>query len=165
MKHDIIKALKADYKIFIPAILLPLFVGGLSALLTGDNMNIYEELKTPAFSPPAIIFPIVWTALYILMGISSGIIWLNREKNTIAATKGLFIYIISLAFNFLWSIVFFNMRKFLAAFVILLMLLYLILNTIQFYSKVSKKAAYLQIPYLLWVTFAGYLNIAIWFLN
>ncbi len=165
MKHDIMQIIKSNYKVFIPAILIPLFVGALSSLLTGKNMNIYEELKTPALSPPAIVFPIVWTVLYILMGISSAIIWIKRDKNPTAAYKGLCTYALSLLFNFLWSIVFFNMRRFLLAFIVLLILLYLILNTIQLYKKVSKTAAYLQIPYFIWVTFAGYLNIGIWFLN
>lgn len=165
MKTSIKQHLKNNYKTYIIAILIPLAVGGLSAFFTRGNMDIYERIKMPALSPPSFLFPIVWTILYILMGISSAIIWINREKDKSTAYKGLFTYFLSLIANFVWSLVFFNMMRFLLAFVILLILLYLILNTIHLYKEISKLAAYLQIPYFLWVLFAGYLNIGIWFLN
>ena len=152
-------------KSYVIAIIIPLIIGGLSALFTMGNMNIYEELNTPALSPPSILFPIVWTVLYILMGISSGIIY-NTETASIPQRKSsLYTYALSLIFNFFWSIIFFNMRAFLFAFIWLLALLFLIVRTIMKYYKINKTAALLQIPYLLWVTFAGYLNLAIWILN
>jgi len=156
---------KYAVKVFIIAILIPLAIGGASALLTMGNMDIYEELQTPPLSPPSILFPIVWTVLYILMGISSAIVWLNRENDPAAAESGLSYYIISLSFNFAWSIFFFNFRWFLFSFLWLLVLLYLIIRTVLCYRKVSPAAAYLQIPYILWVSFAGYLNLGIWILN
>lgn len=156
---------KKTVKIYIIAILIPLAVGALSAFLTMNNMNIYEELNTPPLSPPSILFPIVWTALYILMGISSGMVYINRERDSSAYESGICYYAVSLAFNFAWSIVFFNFRWFLFAFIWLLVLLYLIIRTIISYKKVSPLAAYLQIPYAIWVAFAGYLNLGIWFLN
>ena len=150
---------------YIIGIAIPLAVGTLSALLTRESMNIYGQIATPPLSPPAILFPIVWTALYILMGISSVLVFENREKNLQAAESGLKVYLLSLVFNFLWSIIFFNRRSFCLAVIVLLILLALIIATILKYRKVSLLAAILQIPYALWVAFAGYLNIAICILN
>ncbi len=99
------------------------------------------------------------------MGISSGLIFKNREKDIENTGLGLAYYAISLAFNFVWSIIFFNFRQFLFAFIWLIVLLYLIIRTVMSYKKVSPIAAYLQIPYAVWVAFAGYLNIAIYLLN
>lgn len=151
--------------IFIISILIPLAVGGLAAYLTRNSMDIYSEINTPTLSPPAILFPIVWSILYVLMGISSAIVIINRQKNLECADIGIAYYAISLAFNFVWSLIFFNFRSYLFAFLWLLALLYLIIRTILCYKEVNKTAAYLQIPYALWVTFAGYLNFMIYWLN
>ncbi len=164
------KKTKEYLKIFIIAILLPLVVGGVSALFTMGNMDIYKELKQPPLAPPAWLFPVAWTILYVLMGVSSGLYWLVRPVGEGAIRskmweQGLSFYLASLAFNFAWSILFFNLRWFLFAFVWLLVLLFLIVGTILAYRKFSKVAAYLQIPYALWVAFAGYLNFGIWWLN
>ncbi len=156
---------KGRIKTYVIAIAIPLGVGILSSLLTMGNMTVYSELETPPLSPPSLLFPIVWTLLYALMGVSSAIIWENRAAMPRKADEGLLYYSMSLVFNFLWSIIFFNLRQFLVSFVWLLALLYLIIKTIQSYRKVSPSAAYLQIPYALWVAFAGYLNFGIWFLN
>ena len=157
--------LKTRIKTYVVAIALPLAVGILSALLTMDNMQIYSEIQTPPLSPPSILFPIVWTILYVLMGVSSGNVWLNRRVDLRHVQSGLGYYAVSLFFNFCWSIIFFNMRQFLFAFVWLLALLYFIIRTILDYHKVSPVAAYLQIPYAVWVAFAGYLNFGIWILK
>lgn len=154
-----------NIKLFAIAITIPLAVGGLSAFLTRGNMQLYSEVNTPPLSPPSILFPIVWTLLYILMGVSSGIVWANRKKDIKAAEAGISAYAVSLAFNFVWSLIFFNFRAFGFAFWWLIVLLLLILLTIYYYRKVSPVAAYLQIPYAVWVTFAGYLNAGIWWLN
>ena len=150
---------------FAAAIAIPLAVGGLSAFLTRNSMNIYEEIKTPPLSPPSLLFPIVWTVLYILMGISSGILWGKREKNRNAAENALLIYGASLVFNFIWSLIFFNFRMYLFSFIWLAVLLALIILTIIKYRRLSPPAAYLQLPYALWVAFAGYLNFGIYILN
>ena len=147
---------------YIVNIIIPLAVGGLSALVTMNNMNIYSQINTPPLSPPSILFPIVWSILFTLMGVSSGLIF---NSNSAQKNDALFVYALSLIVNFTWSIIFFNLRKFLIAFVILLALLALILATIVKYFRINKVSAYLQIPYLIWVAFAGYLNIAIYFLN
>jgi len=150
--------------VYILSILIALGVGGLSALLAMGNMQIYEQVKTPPLSPPSLLFPIVWTALYILMGISAARIYLasapDRKKR-----MALTVYGVSLLFNFAWSIFFFNMRAFLFAFFWILVLLFLVLKTVVAYHDIDRPAAYLQIPYALWVSFATYLNFGIYFLN
>lgn len=159
------KKIKGNILPFALAILLPLSVGTLAALLTRGSMDIYDSINTPPLSPPGILFPIVWTVLYILMGISSALVFINRERDMESARAGLSAYLSSLVFNFLWSIIFFNIRSFLAALVTLAVLLYFIVRTVIYYRRVSLLAAALQIPYILWVAFAGYLNGAILFLN
>ncbi|MBR6509768.1 MAG: tryptophan-rich sensory protein [Clostridia bacterium] len=154
--------MRKEIKSYIVAILLPLAVGGVSALLTMGSMDIYETINTPSFAPPGIVFPIVWTILYILMGISSGIIYNSKSKDK---DNALFIYIIQLMVNFVWSIIFFNLRAFLLAFLLIIVLWVLIVLMISRFYKIDKTAAYLQIPYLLWVTFAGILTLVIYLLN
>lgn len=152
-------------KPFIISILIPLAVGGVSALLTRNNMDLYSTINTPPLAPPALLFPIVWTVLYILMGISSALIYTDRRATESDKKSALYTYALSLFFNFFWSIIFFNFRAFFFAFIWLLALIFLIIRTIMKYYKINKTAAYLQIPYLLWVTFAGYLNFAVYILN
>ena len=159
------ESVKRKIQIYGIAIAIPLAVGIAAALLTRGNMQIYREVNTPPLSPPSILFPIVWTILYILMGVSSGMIWQSRANDIKTADRGICFYAVSLAFNFAWSILFFNLRWFLPAFFWLLILWGLIIATILSYRKVSAVAAYLQIPYAIWVAFAGYLNIGIWYLN
>ena len=156
--------MKSKTKTYVWSILVTLAVGGLSALLTRGGMDFYSEIQKPPLAPPSIVFPIVWTILFVLMGISAAIIY-NSEAPETQKSSALLTYAVSLAFNFFWSIIFFNFRWFLFAFFWLLALLFLIARTIVKYYKISPIAAYLQIPYLLWVAFAGYLNFAIWYLN
>ena len=156
--------MKKNIKVYIMSVLIPLAVGGLSAFATKGNMDIYKELATPPLSPPGWLFPVAWSVLYVLMGISSARVYLAcSDKKT--RDHGLLSYGISLFMNFMWSIIFFNMRSFLFAFVWLVGLLFFIGRTIWYYSKADKLAARLQIPYGLWVCFAGYLNLGIWLLN
>ena len=156
--------MKDKVKSYLFFILSALAVGGLSAFFTRNNMQIYDEVLTPPLSPPSIIFPIVWTILFVLMGISAGMIY-NSNAAQKQKSNALFTYALSLVVNFFWSLIFFNLRAFLFAFLWLLLLLYLIIKTILQYYKINKVAAYLQIPYCLWVTFAGYLTAGIWWLN
>ncbi len=153
------------YKPYIISSAIALAVGGLSALLTKDNMNIYEDIVAPPLAPPAFLFPIVWSILYVLMGISSALVYVNRGLNPEKAKNALTFYAISLFFNFFWSILFFNFRTFLASFIWLLILWILILICIIKFYPFSKTASYLLIPYFLWVLFALYLNLAIYVLN
>ncbi len=156
--------LKIKWKELIICIIIPLAVGGLSAVISGNAMAEFGNLKQPPLSPPAVLFPIVWTVLYILMGIASYLV-LTSESDKKLKQVSLTIYGIQLAFNFLWSIIFFNFEQYLFAFIWLVALWILILTCIILFSKSSKAAAYLMIPYLLWVSFAGYLNFAIYLLN
>lgn len=156
---------KSAIKTYAVAVAIPLAVGLLSALLTMKNMDLYSRVKTPPLSPPSILFPIVWTLLYILMGVSSGRVWQRRSIDPKSADAGISFYAVSLLFNFVWSILFFNFQLYLFSFFWLLILWGLIIGTILSYWKVDRAAAYLQIPYAVWVAFAGYLNIGIWFLN
>lgn len=153
-------------KVYIMSIAIALAVGGLSALLTKDSMDIYGSIVKPPLSPPAIVFPIVWTILFILMGISSAIIYLKgKANNNVNIADAMFLYILNLIVNFSWSIIFFNFRMFLLSFICIIILWLIIIAMKVAFGKVSKLSAYLQIPYLLWVTFAGYLNLAIYLLN
>ena len=151
---------------YVISILIALGVGGLSALLTRDSMNIYRELVTPPLSPPSILFPLVWTVLFVLMGVSAALIYNTpAQGDSDQKTQALFTYALSLFVNFCWSLFFFNGQAFLFSFVWLIFLWVLILKTILEYKKINPSAAYLQIPYLAWVTFAGYLNLGIYLLN
>ena len=152
-------------KPYVISILIALAVGGASALLTMGNMEIYSEIKVPPLSPPSILFPIVWTVLYILMGISAAMIYTDKNSKKKEKKEALVPYASSLIVNFAWSIIFFNFRAFFVAFIWLLLLLYLIIKTVIEYKKINPLSAYLQIPYAIWVSFAGYLNLGIWLLN
>ncbi len=151
-------------KSYVIGILIPVSVGLLSAYLTRDSMDIYQSITRPSLSPPALLFPIVWTVLYILMGIGSTLVY-NSDTNAKDKSQALLLYGLQLAVNFFWSILFFNQRAFLTSFIWLLLLWSLILAMILSFRKVNKTAAWLQLPYLLWVTFAGYLNLMIYLLN
>lgn len=157
--------MKQNFKSYIVAILIPLAIGGLSALITNGGMNFYETIIRPPLSPPSIVFPIVWTILFILMGISSAIIYNTKTASPPQKRSAFYTYALSLFFNFFWSIFFFNLNWFFFSFLWLTVLFFLILRTIMKYYKINPIAAFLQIPYLIWVTFAGYLNFAIWWLN
>ncbi len=153
------------WKPYLISLVISLGVGGLSALLTKNNMDLYETIQTPPLSPPSILFPIVWTFLFILMGISAAMIYQHFRKDPSGVFIALTIYAVSLFFNFWWSIIFFNGRMFLFSFIWIILLWFSILLTILHYKRYDKTAAYLQIPYLLWVAFAAYLNIGIYILN
>lgn len=153
--------MKKSWKTLILCIALPLAVGGLSALLTMNGMKTFEALNKPALAPPAWLFPVAWTVLYILMGIASYLVVTSGKPNKAA----LGFYGAQLVFNFFWSIIFFNWGQYLFAFVWLVVLWVLILITTFLFHSISEPAGYLLIPYLLWVAFAGYLNFAIYQLN
>lgn len=139
-------------------------VGILSGFLGMTNSMNYMQLKKPSFSPPSWIFPIVWTILYLLMGIAAYKVWIKGkqgEKNT----KALVLYILQLILNFFWSIIFFRFNLYgVAFFELLLLIIIVIMTTFEFY-KTDKIAAYLMIPYILWLSFAGVLNYTVWMLN
>lgn len=156
--------MKIKLKQLIICIVIPLAVGGLAGFISRGSMGDFEMLNKPPLSPPGWLFPIVWTVLYILMGIASYLVLTSGapQKSIRAA---LTVYGIQLAINFLWTILFFNLELYLFSFVWLVLLWVSILVTIILFAQLSKSAAKLMIPYLLWVTFAGYLNLSIYLLN
>ena len=153
------------YKPYIISIAIALGVGALAALLTKDNMNIYDRINMPPLSPPGWLFPVVWTILYILMGIGSARIYLYGQKKRKDVSSILKVYGWQLAVNFIWSLIFFNMQAYLLSFAWIVVLWGLIYTMIKKFREVDELSAKLQIPYLLWVTFAAYLNYMIWILN
>ena len=154
--------MQVNWKQLLISIGISLGTGALAGFLTQNSMEVYSQLKQPALSPPGWIFPVVWTILYILMGISAYLIY---ESNSPKKEKALTIYVWQLFFNFLWSIIFFNLQNILLAFIVLIILWILIVAMIKAFKEINPLAAWLQIPYLLWVTFAGYLNLMLYILN
>ena len=154
---------KSKTKVYGISIAISLVIGGLSALFTMMGMENYRLADKPALTPPEIVFPIVWTILYTLMGISAARVWIASEDK--GSNGGLMLYAIQLVVNFFWSIIFFTLQAYGFAFFWLLFLWLLVLLMIISFSKTDKLAAYLQVPYLLWLTFAGYLNFMVWMLN
>lgn len=153
---------KRKYLPYILSILIPLAVGGIAAIFTAKGMPFYEMQRKPWFTPPEVLFPIAWTILYILMGISTAIIWKSDSPDKMAALK---IYAAQLIVNFFWSVLFFGLHWYFIAFLWLLFLIVLIIRMIRSFHSISTAAGNLQIPYLLWCCFAAILNFSVWFLN
>ena len=152
-------------KKFVPyifSVALALGIGGLSAFLIKDSIPLYSELNRPKFSPPPELFPIVWSILFVLMGIAAAAVWCSNGRKLDSA---LLFYGAQLVFNFCWSLISFNFRAYLFAFVWLLVLLVLIGITMASFYKINRLAGWLILPYFVWVCFAGYLNFMIWRLN
>ena len=158
MKIDISKL-----KVYGVFLLVTGVVGGLSALLTNMGMDNYRSAVKPPLTPPEIFFPIVWSILFTLMAISAARVWLT--DNSRLRNRSMIVYALQLFFNFFWSILFFNFQAYGLAFFWLIGLWVLILIMILQFYKSDKPAGLLQIPYLLWVTFAAYLNYGVWTLN
>lgn len=154
--------MRIKWKPLLLSIAFSLAVGGLSGFLVRNDFASYQDLNKPAFSPPGWVFPLVWTILYILMGISAYII--SQTRNSMRE-PALFLYVVQLIVNFLWSPLFFGAGWYLFAFFWLLFLIYLVAAMVYDFYKIQPFAAYLQIPYLLWLVFAAYLNLGIWMLN
>jgi hypothetical protein len=149
------------WKNLITAVAIPLAVGGLSAWITKDGMKAFETVNQPPLTPPMWLFPVVWSILFVLMGIASYLVVMQKGEDT----KALTLYAVQLIFNFFWSIWFFNLGWYLFAFLWLVALWILILATTVAFYRISKPAAWLMLPYLVWVAFAGYLNLGVWWLN
>ena len=147
------------------SLILPLVVGGGSGFLVNNQTNgvWFSTLAKPSFNPPAYLFAPVWTMLYILMGVSVFLIW-NTTK-TALRQRALTVFGVQLFFNFWWSILFFSFHTIFVSVIDILLMWFLIIYIITLFKKIKPVAAYLQIPYLLWVTFATVLNISIWYLN
>lgn len=143
-------------------IAIPLTVGGISALITGGGFSDYQNVKQPPLSPPAWLFPVVWTLLYILMGVSSYLIW---EKDKSEKKQPLTVYAVQLFFNFLWPVFFFSLKAYLFSFIWLILIWAFVIAMAVMFYRVCRSAGLLQLPYLLWVTFAAYLNLGVFLLN
>lgn len=152
------------WRSLLVCLLIPLAVGALSAWLSGGGMQVFSELNKPPLSPPGWLFPVVWTVLYLLMGFASWLV-LTSGESKVQIKNALQIYAVQLAVNFFWSIIFFSLQRYLFAFFWLLLLWVLIILTMVRFYRIRQAAGELLLPYLLWVTFAGYLNLAIYFLN
>ena len=150
------------YKLLAKSLALPLLVGVLGSVVTFGSINSwYVTLVKPSFSPPNYLFGPVWTTLYVLMGIAFYLVLTSNKKKE-HATK---IFLLQLLLNFLWSLVFFGAHNIFLAFVVILLLWATIFQNIRVFSKISKNAGYLLFPYILWVTFAAFLNLSLLLLN
>lgn len=148
---------KINWKKLIIIIIVTFVVGSFFSFFTMNNMDTFKELEKP-INVPGILFPIVWSILYLLMSISLYIV-IDKDK------KSLIIYSIQLIINSLWTLIFFGFGAYLFAFIWIILLLISIVIMIAKFYNIDKKAAYLNIPYLLWVLFAAYLNLGIYLLN
>ena len=156
--------LKHTWKIYGVWILLAEGVGALSGWLTREGARLYgQTVLQPPLSPPAPVFPVVWPLLYLLMGIGAARVWLAPDSP--GRQRGLHLFLVQLAFNFCWSLIFFNLQQFGLALLWLAVLWVLIVAMMTAFHRADRTAALLQIPYLLWVTFAAYLNFGVWVLN
>jgi len=149
-------------KPFIVSVISILVISGLIGWITSGSMAAYEAVQKSSLTPPSFVFPIVWTILYVLMGIGAAMIYQSDSPKKKTALR---IFIIQLLINYTWSILFFNLQLYGLAFFWLLLLWALIIAMIVWFWSINQKAALLQIPYLIWVTFAGYLAFVVWMLN
>lgn len=148
----------------IIALFIPLCVGGISAALSSQGMVLYKTMNKPPLSPPGWVFSVAWTILYILMGLASYFIFIS-DSDSHSKTIALVFYAIQLAMNFMWSLMFFNWKMYLASFAWLMIMWFIILVcAFRFYS-ISKTATYLFVPYIVWTTFAAYLNLGSYLVN
>lgn len=156
--------MRKQWKPIILSILVAEAVGALSGFLTREGMKLFTDaVAQPPLSPPPLLFPIVWTILYVLMGYGSARIWLSTPSPD--RSRALNLYAIQLVVNFFWSLIFFNAQAFGFAFFWLLLLWVLVLLMILAFDKIDPLSAKLQVPYLIWLTFAAYLNLGVWYLN
>lgn len=153
--------MRVDWKKLLVCIAIPLAVGALASALSGGMGESYFSYIKPPLSPPGWLFPVVWTVLYVLMGYASYLVAQAPGENR----KALVLYGIQLAMNFLWPILFFRFEMVGAALVLLMVLWVTVLLTIRAFSQVSEQAGDLLIPYILWLSFALYLNFGIFLLN
>lgn len=164
----------SKFKKLVLNLILPLAVGGLSSLLIKNRFSDYQSLNLPALAPPAIVFPVVWVILYILMGIAAYLITIapptdkqpaDHASYPCTKKQAYLNYGIQLFLNFIWSPIFFGLGNYFFALIILALLWYFVYQTMTCYYSINKAAGVLLLPYLLWITFAGYLNFSILLLN
>ncbi|NLZ46615.1 MAG: tryptophan-rich sensory protein [Clostridiales bacterium] len=152
--------MKKSIKYQIIFAIISLAVGGLAAIFIRNYTDMYNMLNKPVLSPPQIVFPIVWTILYILMGVGVGLV-ISAPRNANNKSDAIVNYAIQLLANFLWSIWFFNLSQYKLSFVWIILLLILVIFMTKSFYKISKPASLIQIPYIIWLVFAAYLNLFI----
>lgn len=143
-------------------------VGLLSGFFAGNSSAVYQSLNQPPLSPPGWVFPVVWTALYACMGTAAYFIYRQGEEKAapfVQVRRALILYAVQLAVNFLWSIVFFGMRQYGWAIAVIVILDLLVIATLLCFAHISQAAAWLMLPYLVWILFATYLNVGVYLLN
>lgn len=156
--------MKENKKTLLLCLAIPLAAGGLSAWLTREQMQTFEALNQPPLSPPGWVFPVVWTILYLLMGWASYRVYTaDAPEQQIGRALG--VYILQLIVNFLWSIFFFNLGWYFFSLLWLILLWVLIWIMIVLFARIDSSTWWMLTPYLIWVTFAAYLNWGIWRLN
>ncbi len=156
--------MRIQWKRLLLCLALPLAVGGLAALLVQGDMALFEALKKPPLAPPGWLFPVAWTILYLLMGLASYLVLVSGGPRQ-EIRRAWKVYIGQLAVNFFWPILFFSFQLYFPAFFWLVFLWALILITLRRFWRLSSPAGLLLLPYLLWVSFAGYLNLGVALLN
>ncbi len=154
-----------DFKKLGASCAISLGVGALSGLISMSGMKNFESAQKPPLTPPSWLFPVVWTILFLLMGVSAYIIYTNHYADRETKNKALGVYAAQLAVNFFWSIIFFNLSAYLFAFVWILLLLALIVIMTKMFYDISPLAGYLQIPYIIWTAFATYLTLGVFIVN
>ena len=162
MKNKGAKMKKINYKKLLFYIIITFIIGVVPSIPIFKNMNIYSSLNKPPLSPPKLVFPIAWSILYILMAIS---LYIVTNKSSVSHKKDKLIYFIQLVTNALRTPIFFGLKAYLLSYIwILLLIVFVIIMILEFY-KINKVSAYIQIPYLLWLIFASYLNYGVLILN
>lgn len=156
--------MKINKRLLLLCIAIPLIVGIVAGLLTRNSMEVFSMVEKPPLAPPAWLFPVVWTILYALMGISSYIV-LTSDASQEEIKSAIQLYAYQLVVNFLWPSFFFNFGWYLFSFLWLILLWVLVFLMIRKFYDINPIAAYLNVLYLVWLTFAGYLNAGIWLLN
>lgn len=150
---------------FIISIAIPEFVGGTAGIFTASSVSSwYMTLAKPSFNPPGWIFAPVWTFLYFLMGLALFIIWQKGKENRYFKIA-IWVFAIQLSLNFFWSLLFFGLHSPGLALIEVIFLWFSIILNIFYFSKISKISAWLLVPYILWVSFAAFLNFSLWRLN
>lgn len=145
-------------------LVITLGVGALSAIFTNNSMDKYNNYNRPILSPPGWLFPIVWSILFVLMAISAYIVYTSNATKK-EKTDALFLYFLQLVINFFWTIIFFSFDQLLLGFLWIILLWIVVIFMMLAFFKIKPIAAYLQIPYILWLSFAAYLNLGIYVLN
>ena len=156
--------MRVEDKTLIKCIVIPLIIGAISGLIASPGLVSFGTVAKPGCTPPSWVFPIVWTILYMLMGIASYMIFVSNVRQDIVI-RALTLYSLQLVVNFFWSIIFFSAKAYLLAFLWLIFLWVMVLATIKHFLSIKPQAGLLLIPYILWITFAGYLNLNVYLMN